>query len=182
MPKNSYQWILSDVNIIRCRKTDITEFCLMLISSDAEKTTTIELYLLKFCLMVISSGVEKPELLKFLWCLYEQMQKNRYHRILSDVNIIRCRKTGIIEFCLMLISSDAVKRDTMEISLMLISSDAANRRHWIWSDVNVVRCRKAAIKECQEMLTSSDAEKSCHEILTALTDTGQQLSMNILWC
>ena len=199
MLKNSYQWILSDVNIIRCRKTDITEFCLMLISSDAEKTTTIQFYLFKFCLMIMSSGAEKPELFKFLWCLYEQMQKNRYHRILSDVNIIRCRKTGIIKFCLMLISSDAVKtgiikfclmlissdavkRDTMEFSLMLISSDAANRRHWILSDVNVVRCRKAAIIECHEMLTSSDAEKSCHEILTALTDTGQQLSMNILWC
>ena len=182
MQKNSYQSILSDVNIIRCRKTDITEFCLMLISSDAEKTTTIELYLLKFCLMVISSGAEKPEFLNFLWCLYKQMQKNRYHPILSDVNIIRCQKTGIIEFCLMLISSDAVKRDTMEISLMLISSDAANRCHWILSDVNVVRCRKAAINECHEMLTSSDAEKSCHEILTACTDTRQQLSMNILWC
>ena len=38
----------------------------MLISSDAEKTTTIEFYLVKFCLMVISSGAEKPELFKFL--------------------------------------------------------------------------------------------------------------------
>ena len=107
---------------------------------------------------------------KFPWCLFLLL------------NIIRCRKTGIIEFCLMLISSDAVKRDTMEISLMLISSDAANRCHWILSDVNVVRCRKAAINECHEMLTSSDAEKSCHEILTACTDTRQQLSTNILWC
>ena len=110
------------------------------------------------------------------------MQKNRHHWILSDVNIIRCRSKDTIEFCLMLISSDAVKRDIMEFSLMLISSDVANRRHWILSDVNDVRCRKAAIIECHVMLTSSDAEKSCHEILTALTDTGQQLSMNILWC
>ena len=182
MLKNIYHWILSDVNIIRCRKTDSTEFCLMLISSDAEKATTIDFYLCKFCLMVILSGAEKPELFKCLWCLYEQMQQKISHQILSDVNIIRCRKTGIIEFCLMLISSDAVKRDTMEFSLMLRSSDAANRCHWILSDVNVVRCRKAAIIECDEMLTSSDAEKSCHEILTAFTDTGQQLSMNILWC
>ena len=94
------------------------------------------------------------------WSLYEQMQRKQTTiRILSDVNIIRCRKTGITEFCLMSISSDAVKRDIMEFSLMLISSDAANRCHWILSDFNVVRCRKAAIIECHEMLTSSDAEK-----------------------
>ena len=90
MQKNSYNWILSDVNIIICQKTaiiefylmlistdaektDITKFCKMLISSDGEKTTTIELYLIKFGLMLISSGAEKPELLKFLWCLYKQM-------------------------------------------------------------------------------------------------------------
>ena len=108
--KKRHHGNFSDVNIIRCRKTGIIEFCLMLISSDAEKTTTIELYLFKFCLMVISSGAEKPEFLNFLWCLYKQMQKNRYHRILSDVNIIRCRKTDITEFCLMLISSDAEKQ------------------------------------------------------------------------
>ena len=149
MQKNSYQWILSEYHQMKNR---LTEFYLMLISSDAEKQ-------LKFC----------------LWSYHHQ-------NFVSDVNIIRCQKTGIIEFCLMLISSDAVKRDTMEISLMLISSDAANRCHWILSDVNVVRCRKAAINECHEMLTSSDAEKSCHEILTAFTDTGQQLSINILWC
>ena len=198
MPKNSYQWILSDVNIIRCRKTDITEFFLMLIS-DAGKTTTIEFYLIKFCLMVISSGAEKPELLKFLWCLYEQMQKNRYHRILSDVNIIRCRKTGIIEFCLMLISSDALERDIMEFSLMLISSDAANRCHWIWSDVNIVRGRKAAIIECHEMLTSSDAEKKLswnshcpyryrttaineYSLMLILSDAGNRRHLNFVWC
>ena len=198
MPKNSYQWILSDVNIIRCRKTDITEFCLMLISSDAEKTTTIEFYLLKVCLMVISAGAEKPQLLKFLWCLYEQRQKNRYHRILSDVHIIRCRKTGIIEFCLMLISSDAVKRDIMEFSLF-ISSDAANRCHWILSDVNIVRCRKAAIIESYVMLTSSDAEKKLswnshcpyryrttaineYSLMLILSDAGNRRHLNFVWC
>ena len=199
MPKNSYQWILSDVNIIRCRKTDITDFCLMLISSDAEKTTTIEFYLIKFCLMVISSGAEKPELFKFLWWLYEQMQKNRYHRMLSDVNIIRCRKTGIIEFCLMLISSDAVKRDIMEFALMLILSDAANRCHWILSDVNIIRCRKAAIIECYVMLTSSDAEKKLswnspspytyrttaineYSLMLILSDAGNRRHLNFVWC
>ena len=87
---------MSDVNIIRCRENN-----------------TIEFYPIKFCLMAISSGAEKPELLKFLGCLYEQMQKNRYYRILSDVNIIRCRKTDIIEFCLMLISSDVEKQTSM---------------------------------------------------------------------
>ena len=47
--------------------------------------------------MLISSDAEKPELLKFLWCLYEQMQK----------------KTYTIEVCLMLISSDAEKQELL---------------------------------------------------------------------
>ena len=97
--------------------------------------------------MLISSDAEKPELLKFLWCLYEQMQKNIYYWSLSDLNNIRCWKTGIIELCLMLTSSDAVKRDIMEFCLMLISSNAENRCHWIFSDVNIIRCRKTDIIE-----------------------------------
>ena len=183
MPENRYLWILFDVNIIRCRKTVITKFSLMLISSDAVKRDIefclmlkydqmqkkkIEFYLLKFCLMLISSGADKPELLKFLWCLYEQMQKNRYYWIFSDVSIITCRKTGIIELRLMLISSDAVKRDIMEFSLMLLPSDAANRGHWIFSDVYIIRCRKTDIFEFCLMLISSDAEK--------------QIPVQLVWC
>ena len=147
----------------------------------------------------MSSGAEKSELLKFLWCLYEQMQKNRYHRIFSDVNIIRCRKTGIIESCLLLISLDAVKRDIMEFSLMLIAWDAANRCHWILSVVNIVRCRKAAIIECHVMLTSSDAEKKLswnshcpyryrttaineYSLMLILSDVGNRRHLNFVWC
>ena len=92
--------------------------------------------------MLTSSDAEKLELLKFLWFLYEQMQKKIYYSSFSDVNIIRCWKTGIIELCLMLTSSDAVKRDIMEFCLMLISSDAEKRSHWIFSYVNIIRCRK----------------------------------------
>ena len=44
MPKNRYHRILSDVNIIRCRKTDITEFCLRFISYYAEKQLSGELW------------------------------------------------------------------------------------------------------------------------------------------
>ena len=152
MQKNRYHWILSDVNIIRCRKTDITEFCLMLISSDAEKTTTIQFYLFKFCLMVISSGAEKPELFKFLWCLDEQIQKNRYHRILADVNIIRCRKN----------------RNYWILSDVNIIRCSKKRYHGIFSDVNIVRYIKTAITEFSLMLISSEAEK--------------QIPLKLIWC
>ena len=71
------------------------------------------------------------------------MQKNSYHSIFSDVNIIRYLKTAIIELCLMSISSDVKK----------------TRYHRILSDVNIIRYRKTDITEICLMLISSDAEK-----------------------
>ena len=144
MQETDVIWILSDVNIVRYIKTAITEFSLMLISSEAD-TTEVDL-------MLTSSDAEKPELLKFLWCLYEQMQKNIHYWSFSDVNIMRCWKTGSIELCLMLTSSDAVKRDIMEFCLMLISSDAVKRD----------------TMEFSLMLISSDAE--------------QKIPLNFVWC
>ena len=46
---------------------------------------------------MLISDAEKPKLLKFLWCLYEQMQKKPY----------------TIEVCLMLISSDPEKQELL---------------------------------------------------------------------
>ena len=152
MQETDVIWILSDVNIVTYIKTAITGFSLMLISSEAEKHTT------EVDLMLTSSDTEKPELLKFLWFLYDQMQNKIYYWSFSDLNIIRCWKTGIIELCLMLTSSDAVKRDIMEFCL-LISSDTENRSHWIFSDVNIIRCRKTDIIEFCLRFISSDVEK-----------------------
>ena len=157
MQKNRHHWILSDVNIIRCRTKDTIEFCLMLISSDAVKRDTME-----FSLMLISSDVA-----------------NRCHWILSDVNVVRCRKAAIIECHVMLTSSDAEKKLSWnshcpyryrttainEYSLMLILSDAVI---WILSDVNIVRYIKTAITEFSLMLISSEAEK--------------QIPLKLIWC
>ena len=66
--------------------------------------------------------------------------RKSYHWIFSDVNIIRGRITDT----LMLISSDAEKQLSIEVCLMFIWSDAEKQ---IWlnsslSDVNIIRCRE----------------------------------------
>ena len=131
MQKNGYHWILSDVNIIRYRKTKTSEFCLMLISSDEEKQLSWlfsdvniircrKTDIIEFCLMLISSHVEKQTTLNFVWGSYHIIQKNSYHWTLSDANIIGCRKTASIEFYLMLTSSD-VDKNTSEVGQMFVS-------------------------------------------------------------
>ena len=83
--KNSSLWILSDVNITRCRKTAIIQFSLMLISSDAEKQIP----------------------LNFVRCYQHQMQKTgniEFYLMLISSDAV---KRDIMKFCLMLIS-DAV--------------------------------------------------------------------------
>ena len=181
MLKNSYQWISSDVNIIRCRKTDITEFCLMLISSDAEKTTTIQFYLFKFCLMVISSGAEKPELFKFLWCLDEQIQKNRYHRILADVNIIRCRKNRNYW-----ILSDVNIIRCSKKRYHGIFSDCRQMQkssyHWMSWDANIVRCRKKLSWNSHCLYRYRTTAINEYSLMLILSDAGNIRHLNFLWC
>ena len=74
-----------------CQKTGIIKFCLMLISSDAEKQISLILSdiniircrtkdTIEFSLMLISSDAKK--------------KNPSYHRILSDVNIIAALWVG----------------------------------------------------------------------------------------
>ena len=147
MRKNSFHWILSDVNIIRCRKTDIIEFCLMLISSHVEKQTTLNFvwsynYLsdadankgcrktasIEFCLMLTSSDADTSEVCQmFVLCAKKQVLLNfvwcQYHQMQKH-----------IEFCLMLIYQMQNKR-----------------YHWILSDVNIIR--SAIIEFCLMLIS-----------------------------
>ena len=75
---------MSEANIIGNRKTGIIEFCLMLISSDAEKRLPLKSdvniircqkkkkkkssAVIEFCLMSISSDAEKQISLNFVYC------------------------------------------------------------------------------------------------------------------
>ena len=95
--KNSYHWMLYDVNIIRCRKTAIIECCMMLISSDAEKQT------------------HRPVSYEPTHCMRAEPAQTSW--------LCSCAPPlSTVLFCLMLISSDAEKH-IFEVCLMLISSD-----------------------------------------------------------
>ena len=152
--------ILSDVNVVRCRKAAIIECHEMLTSSDVEKKLSWNSHCLyryrttainEYSLMLILSDAGNIRHLNFVWCQYRQIHQNSYHWIFSDVNIIRGRKTDTTEVDLMLTSSDAKKPELLKFLWCLY--EQMQKKIYYWSFL---------------MLISSDAEK-------------QEL-LNYVWC
>ena len=138
MQKNRY-WILSDVNIIRCRTKDTIEFCLMLTSSDAKKTSYHRILSDVNIIGALWVGY-RIDPLPCHACRKRRLRQEQLARRIKGLTL--GRKRALIEFCLMLISSDAEKQLPLNFLGCYYHQIHKNSYHWISSDVNIIRCKK----------------------------------------